>query len=176
MTSSVDPTNERGTVLTRLRALERVVNGLPFGRVYEGVDQGTKLPIDGYGDKVPYRDMEPGSTIPAARGRMLSVHEQAQPHIWAFQVHHVASSRGVAVDLATETDRALIGWQPTENAGPISGFFFQVYDNTSKNGERVQWIATRFYETQLGQSPDLTIAPGEVPPLDGGYGVGGYGS
>lgn len=149
MTSSVDPTAERAAVLTRLRALT--------GETYEGVDQGTVLAVDGHANKLPYRDMEPGSTVPAARGRMVSAPEQAQPHIWAFQVHHAAPTRSQAVDLSTETDLSLIGWQPTNESGPISGFFFQVYDNTAKNGGRVQWIATRFYETQLGQVPDFSL-------------------
>jgi hypothetical protein len=149
MTSSVDSTAERAAIKARLQTI-----GQP---VYEGVDQGTVLEKDFTGAPLPYRDVEPGSTIPAARGRMLSVHEQAQPHIWPFQVHHVASSRTMALDMATASDLKLTGWQPTENAGPISGFYFYVYDNTAKNGGRVQWIATRFYETQLGQTPDLTI-------------------
>lgn len=149
MTSSVDPTLEIQAVKARLDALS--------AKCYEGVDQGTKLVIDGFGNKAPYRDLEPGSTIAAARGRMIAGGEQAQPHIWAFQVHHVAATRKEAIALSIETDIALIGWHPTGNAGPVIQFFSQVYDALAKNGERAQFIASRYYEVQLGLNPDMSL-------------------
>lgn len=132
--------------MARLNALTNVC--------YEGIEQGHIMPIDSYGKKIAYRDLQPGSVIPAARQRLLSAGEQSQPHVWAFQIAHVAPSRKAASALAIETDISLIGWAPSTNAGIISTFYFTVYDEFSKTGERIQWIATRFYETTLGQSPD----------------------
>ncbi len=149
MTSSVDPTAEIEAVLTRLRALP--------GETYDGIPQGTVLPVDGWGRKTPYRDFESGSIIPTGSGRLLAANEQQQPHIWAFQVHHYGATRKLARDLSIETDKALIGWAPSTNADPISTFFFTIYDETAKDGERIGWIATRFYETELGQSPDMSL-------------------
>ena len=158
MTSSVDPSLERVAILTRLKTLEKALTGgLVSGKTYEGIPQGLELPIDGFGSRIPYRDFEPGVAIPAGKGRMLAAHEQAQPHLWAFQIHHYAPTRSAAIDLATESDICLVGWEPTVNAGAIGGFFFQVYDQQEKRGDRIGWIATRFYETELGQSPDLTL-------------------
>lgn len=147
MTSSVDPTLEIVAILARLALLP--------GNIYEGVDQGTSLPVDGFGNNIAYRDLQPGSVIPAANQRLMAAGEQSQPHVWAFQIAHVAPTRKIASALAIETDKSLIGWSPSSNAGTISTFFFTVYDEFSKTGERVQWIATRFYETTLGQSPDM---------------------
>jgi hypothetical protein len=147
MTSSVDPTLEIVAIKTRLDALAN--------KCYEGVDQGTELPVDGFSNKAAYRDLQPGSVIPTATQRMLAAGEQSQPHVWAFQVAHVASTRAEAVRLSIETDVTLIGWEPSTNASPITTFFFTVYDAMAKDGETVQWIATRFYETTLGQNPDL---------------------
>lgn len=147
MTSSVDPTLEIEAILARLRTLT--------GDTYEGVEQGTKLAQDAFGNKLPYRDLQPGSTTPAARQRMLGAGEQSQPQVWAFQISHVAPTRKQATDLAIETDKSLIGWAPSENAGEIGTFFFTTYDEFNKNGDRVQWIATRFYETTLGQNPEF---------------------
>lgn len=146
MTSSVDPTLELAAIMLRLNAMPNVC--------YEGIEQGFVLPIDAFGKKVAYRDLQPGSVIPAARQRLLSAGEQSQPHVWAFQISHVASSRKIASALAIETDKSLIGWAPTVNSSAIGTFYFTVYDEFSKTGERIQWIATRFYETTLGQSPD----------------------
>ena len=148
MTSSVDPTLELAAILARLQALT--------GTTYEGIEQGTELPVDAFGKKTAYRDLQPGSTTPAAGQRMLGVGEQSQPQVWAFQVSHVAPTRVQATNLAIETDISLIGWEPSTNAGPIGTFFFTVYDEFSKSGERLQWIATRFYETTLGQNPTLS--------------------
>lgn len=150
MTSSVDPTIELAAIKTRLDALTPT-------KTYIGVEQGTILPLDAFGKKVPYRDIQPGSTIPAAgKGkRLLGAGEQSQPQIWALQVAHVAPTRAAAVALATATDVSLIGWEPSDNAGPIGSFFFTVYDEFDVNGERVQWVATRFYEVELGQNPEL---------------------
>ena len=152
MASSVDPSVEIEAILTRLRALS--------GETYDGVPQGLELPVDVWGKKAPYRDFEPGSTIPAAQKRLLGANEQQQPNIWAFQIHHYGVTRKAARDLAIETDKSLLGWAPSENAGPISTFFFTIYDENANSGERTGFIATRFYETQLGQSPDfgLTIS------------------
>lgn len=147
MTSSVDPTAEIAAIKARLEALG--------AKVYEGVEQDTVLDVDGFGKKLPYRDLQPGSMTQAATQRIVGAGEQSQPHIWAFQVAHVAPTRKQATDLAIETDVSLIGWEPSTNAGPIGTFFFTVYDEFGKTGERVQWIATRFYETTLGQNPDL---------------------
>lgn len=147
-TSSVDPTIEIAAVFARLDALT--------GKTYEGIPQGTKLDLNGFGAKLGYRDFEPGSVTPGGSGRIVGAGPQSQPHIWAFQVHHFGSTRREATALSIESDLSLIGWSPSTNAGPIAPFFFQVYDNMAKNGERVGWITTRFYETQLGQNPDLT--------------------
>ena len=147
MTSSVDPTAEMAAIAARLTAL-----GAPF---YDGVPQGAELDKDGFGNLVPYRDMQPGGVTPSARQRLLAAEEQSQPYVWAFQIAHVASSRSEAVNLSIETDKTLIGWAPTTNASKIGTFFFTVYDEFAKEGERVKWIATRFYETTLGQNPDL---------------------
>jgi hypothetical protein len=87
-------------------------------------------------------------------------------------VAHVGGTRKAASELAIATDLSLIGWSPSSNAGPIGTFYFTVYDQFSKSGERVQWVATRFYETTLGQSPDLT--PSAAAAI-GGYGDSGYG-
>lgn len=146
MTSSVDPTAEIATILARLKAL---------GTTEQGYPQDYEFPLDAFAVKLPYRDFEPGSVIPAGRGRLLGAGEQAQPYVWAFQVHHVAPSREQANALSIETDKSLIGWSPSIAAGPIGTFYFTMYDETSKNGDHIQWIATRFYETELGQNPDL---------------------
>lgn len=162
MTSSVDPTAEIATILARLAAL-----GNP---IFEGVEQGHPFQVNAFGKKIAYRDLQPGSVIPAATQRMMAAPEQSQPYVWAFQVAHVAPSRKIASELAIETDKTLIGWAPTNNASVISTFYFTVYDEFAKNGEAVQWIATRFYETTLGQNPEpSTNFPGD------GYGNGGYG-
>lgn len=147
MTSSVDPTLEIDAIVARLTALA--------APCFEGIDQGTVIPVDAFGNYVSYRDVQPGSVIPGAHGRLLSAGEQSQPHIWAFQVAHAATTRKAAIALAIETDKSLIGWMPSTNAGIITTFFFTVYDQMDKRGDRVQWIATRFYETTLGQSPDM---------------------
>lgn len=147
MTSSVDPTAEIAAIKTRLQALT--------GETYDGVSQGTVLPRDKWGRKEPYRDFEAGSIIPSGTGRMMNAGEQSQPHVWAFQVHHYAPSREQASALAIETDKSLIGWSPSSNATAISTFYFTMYDETAKDGERIGWVATRFYETELGQNPEL---------------------
>jgi hypothetical protein len=147
MTSSVDPTAEIVSIKTRLDALT--------GLCYMGIEQGTVLPKDGRDKKTPYRDFEPGSVIPSASGRMMAAHEQEQPYIWAFQVHHFAPTRTLAIARSIETDKSLIGWEPSTNAGPISTFFFNMYDEMAENGARIGWIATRFYQTTLGQNPGL---------------------
>jgi len=147
MTSSVDPTNEIIAIKARLSSLpELCVDGAPQDFIF---------PLDQWGKKLPYRDFEAGSVIPSAGQRLLSAGEQGQPHIWAFQIHHVAPTRAGATKLSIDSDKALIGWEPTLDAGPISTFFFTMYDEFAKNGERVQWIATRFYETELGQRPEF---------------------
>lgn len=147
MASSVDPTVEIAAIKSRLDGLS--------GECVMGAEQGHEFPLDAFGSIVPYRDFEPGSVIPAATGRMLGAEEQGQPYIFAMQVHHVAPSRAAAVALSIETDTSLIGWTPSDNSGPLAPFYFTVYDETAKAGERVRWIATRFYETTLGQNPDL---------------------
>jgi len=148
-TSSVDPTIELAAVKSRIDGLT--------GITYLGVEQGTVLAVDAFGNKEPYRDIQPGSTIPVSgKGkRLLGAAEQSQPQLWSFQVQHVSPTRAGATTLATETDVSLIGWAPSTNAGTIRTFFFTVYDEFDKNGERIQWIATRFYETELGQNPEL---------------------
>lgn len=151
MTSAVDPTLESVALVARLAAIN--VNEL----VYEGIPQDEELPVDGFGNRKPYRDIQPGSVIPAAGQRMVAVGEQGQPHIWAFQVTHFAKSRKTAWDMAVATDKSLIGWSPTANAGPITTFFFTTYDEFSKTGDRIGWLATRFYETTLGQTVDFTL-------------------
>lgn len=148
MTSSVDPTLEMASILQRLRSLPATC--------YNGVPQGAVLALDGFGDVLPYRDFQPGSVIPDANQRLIAAHEQSQPHVWAFQVTHVAPTRSAAVALSIETDRVLIGWTPPSgNAGPIKTFYFVVYDEFNKSGDRVEWLATRFYQTVLGQAPDM---------------------
>jgi len=164
MTSSVDPTLEIAAITARLTAL-----GAPF---YEGIDPDEIISIDAFGKRLPYRDMQPGSVIPAAGQRLLAAGTQSQPHVWAFQIAHVAPTRKQARELSTATDLSLIGWNPSSNAGPIGTFYFTVYDQFAKNGERPQWVATRFYETTLGMSPDFIPSPGGVV---GGYGDSGYG-
>lgn len=146
MTSSVDPTLEIVAIKSRLDALT--------GDIFEGVPQGYEFVKDGFGKKAPYRDFESGSAIRTSSERILSAPEQSQPHIWSFQIHHVAPTRGAASALAVETDMSLIGWEPSTNAGPIRVFYFAMYDEFDEHGETIQWIASRFYETTLGQSPD----------------------
>lgn len=143
--SSVDPTIEIASIKAQLETLG--------ADVYEGVDEGTVLTLDGFGNPAPYRDMQPGSTIPSASGNTVGGGEQDQPHIWAFQIEHVGMTRKAATDLAIASDKVLLGWAPSANATPIKSFFFTVYDATEKNGERTEWIATRFYETTLGMQP-----------------------
>ena len=174
MTSSVDPTNEMTAIKARLDALATKsdpAGPLDTGLCYEGVDQGTQLPRDGFGSNLPYRDFEPGSVIPAAGQRLMAGGEQDQPHVWAFQIHHTAKSRALAVRLSIESDKSLIGWAPTTDAGPITTFFFTVYDEFNKQGERTGVTATRFYETTLGQNPDFN----GIDAPDTGFGIGGYG-
>jgi hypothetical protein len=149
MASSVDPSVEVEAVLARLRTLS--------GDTYDGVPQGFKLPVDAWGKKTPYRDFEAGSTIPSAQQRLLAANEQQQPNIWAFQIHHYGATRDVARNLSIESDVALLGWAPSANSGPISTFYFTIYDETAKNGERIGFIATRFYEVTLGLSPDYSL-------------------
>jgi hypothetical protein len=146
MTSSVNPSAEIVAIEARLDALTGITR--------QGFPQDFEFPRDGFGKKLAYRDFEPGSVIPAGTGRMLAAGEQGQPYVWAFQVHHVAPTRQEAVALSIETDMSLIGWEPSVAAGPIGTFYFSMYDEFAKNGESVQWIATRFYETTLGQNPD----------------------
>lgn len=146
MTSSVDPRTETATILAVLKTLGVAEMGFPAGY---------KFDLDSFGNKPPYRDFEPGSVIPSASGRGIGVGEQAQPYNWAFQIHHVAPTREEALNLSIESDMVLIGWAPSIASTPISTFFFNMYDETVKGGEKVQWIATRFYETTLGQNPDL---------------------
>lgn len=148
MTSSVDPTLEIAAIKARLDAMAN--------KCYEGVEQGTVLDVDGFGNKVPYRDLQPGSVIRSSTQRLLAAGEQSQPHVWAFQVAHVATTRAAAIALSIETDVSLIGWAPSTNASVINTFFFTVYDEFDRDGERLQWVATRFYETVLGQNPDLS--------------------
>lgn len=147
MTSSVDPRNEIAAIQARLDGLSGITR--------QGFPQGYVFPTDAFGKKLPYRDFEPGSVIPTAGGRMIAAGEQAQPHSWSFQVHHVAPTREQVVALGIETDMSLIGWAPSASSTVIGMFFFAMYDEFNKNGEFVQWIATRFYETTLGQNPDL---------------------
>lgn len=158
MTSSVDPTIEVAAVIARLDAL-KVTTGPEAGKgeCKEGYPQGYEHPVDGFGKKLPYREFESGSLIPAASGRTVAGGEQAQPHVWAFQVHHYAPTRTAARLLATETDMSLIGWAPSDNAAPLSMFYFTMYDEFAENGERVGYIATRFFETTLGLNPDLSL-------------------
>jgi hypothetical protein len=153
MVSSVDPTNEIEAIKTRLDGLTIGNSGL----CYEGIPQGTVLPVDMFGAKYPYRDFSPGSLSPSGTQRMIAGGEQAQPYIFAFQIEHYASTRKAAVDLSIESDTSLIGWSPSTNASPIKPFYFQVYDELAKNGDRIGWIATRFYETTLGQTPDFSL-------------------
>lgn len=134
-------------IIVRLQGLTA-----PF---YSGVPQGQVLAVDSFGNSVPYRDFQPGSVVPAAQQRLLSAPEQSQPYVWAFQVTHVAPTRAGSIALSIETDRALIGWAPTASASQITSFYFNVYDEFARNGERVEWLATRFYQTTLGQSPDM---------------------
>jgi len=148
--SSVDPTAEIAAIKSRLDALTDAAT-------YMGIPQGFELPRDKWGKKAPYRDFEPGGLIPASGGRTIAGGEQAQPHIWAFQVHHYAPTREQVNLLAIATDKALMGWAPSTAASPISTFYFTMYDEFSKSGERVGYIATRFYEMTLGMNPDLTL-------------------
>lgn len=148
--SSIDPTVEMAAIKARLDLLID-------GTTYSGIPQGFVLPTDAWGKKLPYRDLEPGSTVPTASERMLGVGEQAQPHSWAFQVHHYAPTRAAAFSLSTTTDLSLVGWAPSAAASPISTFYFVVYDEYNTAGERVGYIASRFYETTLGQNPDLSL-------------------
>lgn len=170
-TSSVDPTVECEAITARLEALMVTDGGITSGRFYEGIEQGTEFDLDALGNRTPYRDFQPGNTIPAAGQRMVAAHEQSQPHVWAFQISHYAKTRKLALMLSIETDRSLIGWEPSTNAGAITTFYFNVYDEFAKNGERVGWIATRFYETTLGQNPDTSTNLNTEP----GFGNGGYG-
>ena len=146
MTSSVDPSGEIAAILARLKLLGLTEMGFP---------QGYEFPVDGFGARDSYRDFEPGSVIPAAGQRLLAACEQAQPYVFAFQVHHFGSTRQKAVDLSIETDMSLIGWAPSGAASEIGTFYFSMYDETAKNGDHIGWIATRFYETTLGMQPDL---------------------
>lgn len=153
--SSVDPTAEFAAIAARLRTLQVGQSGIVYD---EGIVPGkTVLPLDGFGKKLPYRDLEPGSVTPSANGRTVAGNEQQQPHVWAFQIHHFGATRKVSWDLSVESDRLLLGWQPSANASVISTFFFNMYDETSKNGEHLGWITTRFYECTLGVSPDFSL-------------------
>lgn len=167
--SSVDPTVELAAVYARLKTLTD-------GACYMGVPQGFELPVDGFGSKLPYRDLEPGSIVRLTTERILAAHEQAQPHSWTFQIHHYAPTRSDAFDLYTASDRALLGWVPSSAAGEITPAYFAMYDEFSEHGERVGYIASRFYEVRLGQNPDLEH---DFTPPTGygtnGYGQGGYG-
>lgn len=155
--SSVDPSAEIDAVFARLQTLESTVDGKTVGKVYDGIPAGTELPVNALGKKLPYRDYEPGGTIPSGQGRTVGGNEQQQPHVWTFQIHHFGSTRKLARDLAIQTERSLVGWKPTENASTISGVFFNMYDETAKNGENLGWIATRFYECVLGLTPDFSL-------------------
>lgn len=147
--SSVDPGPEIAAIQARLDALTGITR--------QGYPAGFNFPRDDFNKKAPYRDFEPGSVTATSGGRTLAGGEQAQPHAWSFQVHHVAPTRAQAVALSIETDKSLIGWAPTEHATAIQPFFFNMYDETDKNGEFLQWKATRFYECTLGMIPDLSL-------------------
>lgn len=148
--SSVDPTAEAAAIKARLDALTD-------GITYNGITQGDELPTDGFGRKLPYRDFEQGSVIKAAGERIVGAGEQAQPHIWGFQVHHFATNRDDAFKLSVETAKALVGWEPSTAAGPIDTVFFTLYDEFSKSGERVGYVRSVFFETTLGQNPDFSL-------------------
>lgn len=149
-TSSVDPTAELAAIKTRLASLGGAA-------VYVGVPQDVELPTDSWGRKTPYRDIEPGSVIRAAGERLMGVGEQAQPHIWSFQIHHFSTSREEAFNLSTATNKSLVGWSPSSAADPINTVFFTLYDSFAKDGELIGYVRTVFYETTLGQNPDLTL-------------------
>ena len=158
MTSSVDPTLEIEAIIARLDALKVTTGELAGqGECRESYPQGYEHPTDGFGKKLPYREFEAGSVIPAAGERTIAGGEQAQPHVWAFQIHHYAPTREQVRKLSIETDKSLMGWAPSVNATVISTFYFTMYDEFNTAGERIGYIATRFYETTLGQSPDLTL-------------------
>jgi hypothetical protein len=146
MTSSVDPRLEIAAIQTRLDGLT--------GLTKRGYPQEFEFPRDGFSKKLPYRDFEPGSVIPASGDRLLGAPEQSQPHIWAFQIHHFAPTRDGVNEMSIETDMSLIGWEPSTNASEIGLFYFNNYDELSKSGETIGYIATRFYQSVLGQSPD----------------------
>ena len=148
--SSVDPTVEYAAILARLKALTD-------GATYPGIEQGFDLPVDSFGNKLPYRDLEAGSVIRAAGERLLGVGEQAQPHIWGFQIHHYATTRDAAFALANASNRSLIGWAPSSAADPINTVYFTLYDEFNKAGERIGYVRTTFYETTLGQNPNLSL-------------------
>ena len=148
--SSVDPTAEAAAIISRLQALTD-------GATYNGIKQGFELPTDSFGNKLPYRDFEQGSVIRAAGGRLLAVGEQAQPHIWGFQVHHYATTRDAAFNLSVNTSKSLIGWAPSAASDPINTVFFTLYDEFSKSGEHVGYVRTMFFETTLGQNPNLSL-------------------
>jgi hypothetical protein len=150
MTSSVDPRIEIANIKARLDALSD-------GITLMGTPQGFVFPLDDFGHKLPYRDLEPGSMIPSAGERLLAASEQAQPYIFAFQIHHFAYTRELATNLSIASDMSLIGWTPSEFSGTISAFFFNMYDEFNKDGETVGHIATRFYNTTLGQQPDMSL-------------------
>lgn len=150
MTSSVDPRGEIAAIKARLDALSD-------GICLMGTPQGFKFPLDAFSHKLPYRDLEPGSMIPSAGDRMIAAGEQAQPYVFAFQIHHFGYTRELATNLSIASDMALIGWTPTEQSGPIGAFFFNMYDEFNKDGETVGHIATRFYNTTLGQQPDMSL-------------------
>ena len=149
-TSSVDPSMESAAILSRLQSLSDATT-------YNGIPQGFELPTDSFGRKSPYRDFEQGSLVRSAGERLIGVGEQAQPHIWGFQVHHFAPTRKGAFDLATATGLSLIGWAPSSASDPINVVFFTTYDEFSKAGERIGYVRTGFYETTLGQNPDLAL-------------------
>ena len=148
--SSVDPTVELANIKARLDLLTD-------GITYEGIPQGHELPTDAWGKRLPYRDLEPGSTIPTAGQRLLAAGEQGQPHSWSFQVHHFAPTRSEVFALSVATDKSLIGWFPSDAAGKISTLYFTMYDDMNESGERLGYIASRFYEVRLGQDPDMSL-------------------
>lgn len=150
--SSLDPTAEIAAIRARL-------SSLTDGLTYFGVPMGRELPVDEWGNKRPYRDLEVGGPTPSAQGRMVAAGEQAQPHVWSFQIHHYATTREALSALCAASDRALMGWAPSENATPIGTFFFTMYDEFNRSGERIGYVATRFYETTLGQNVDPHAEP-----------------
>lgn len=143
MADGVDTTAEAAAVLARLNELAETC--------YEGVPQGEDMGRNEWGEKPGYRDVSFGSILPTARvGRMMGTGEENQAHAWTIEVSHTAATKAEVRQMATATDKQLIGWAPTANSTSMKPYYYVQYENRSTAGAILSYTGVRFYECVIG--------------------------